>query len=230
MREPIAIVGMGAVFPGAPDLATYWKNLTSGVDAITDLPATRIEPALAAANGFTCTRGGFLTDTSFDPIAFGIMPVAAATAEPDQLLALKVAAAALADAGDSITHARTAVILGRGGYLNPGMARLADRTRNAHQLASALEELLPELDADTVAKVRAAFIAKSGKSANETESAIGLVPNLAASRIANRLDLRGPAYTIDAACASSLLAIDQGCRELADHRCDAVVAGGVHVC
>lgn len=230
MREPIAIVGMGAVFPGAPDLATYWKNLTSGVDAITDLPATRIEPALAAANGFTCTRGGFLTDTSFDPIAFGIMPVAAATAEPDQLLALKVAAAALADAGDSITHARTAVILGRGGYLNPGMARLADRTRNAHQLASALEELLPELDADTVAKIRAAFIAKSGKSANETESAIGLVPNLAASRIANRLDLRGPAYTIDAACASSLLAIDQGCRELADHRCDAVVAGGVHVC
>lgn len=230
MREPIAIVGMGAVFPGARDLATYWTNLTTGVDAISDVPASRIEPALAAANGFTCTRGGFLTDTSFDPIAFGIMPVAAASAEPDQLLALKVAAAALADAGGKIAHERTAVILGRGGYLNPGMARLADRTRNAHQLASALAELLPDLDADTVAKVRAAFIAKSGKSANETESAIGLVPNLAASRIANRLDLRGPAYTIDAACASSLLAIDQGCRELADHRCDAVVAGGVHVC
>jgi len=73
-----------------------------------------------------------------------------------------------------------------------------------------------------IAKIRAAFVARSGSAGGgETESAIGLVPNLAASRIANRLDLRGPAYTIDAACASSLLAIDQGCRELADRRCDA---------
>jgi phosphopantetheine--protein transferase-like protein len=229
MREPIAIVGMGAVFPGAPDLDSYWRNLVAGFDAITDLPASRISPALAAANGFTCTRGGFLGETSFDPIAFGIMPVAAATAEPDQLLALKAAAAAVADAR-AIPRDRTAVILGRGGYLNPGMARLADRTRNVHQLAAALEDLLPDLDAETIAKVRAAFIARSGSAGSDTEGAIGLVPNLAASRIANRLDLRGPAYTIDAACASSLLAIDQGCRELADRRCDAVVAGGVHVC
>ncbi len=227
MREPIAIVGMGAVFPGAPDLATYWRNLESGFDAITEVPATRLDPALAEANGFLCKRGGFIAPT-FDPIAFGIMPVAAATAEPDQLLALHVAAAAIADAGGEIERDRAAVILGRGGYLNPGMARLANRVRTAHQLVATLEELLPDLDAATVAKIRAAFVAKSGELG--AESAIGLVPNLAASRIANRLDLRGPAYTIDAACASSLLAVDQGCRELADHRCDVVLAGGVHVC
>ncbi len=226
-RDPIAIVGMGAVFPGAPDLATYWRNLETGFDAITDLPASRIEPSLAEANGFLCKRGGFITP-SFDPIAFGIMPVAAATAEPDQLLALHVAAAAIADAGGTIARDRAAVILGRGGYLNPGMAKLANRVRTAHQLAATLEELVPDLDAATVEKIRAAFIAKSGELGSE--SAIGLVPNLAASRIANRLDLRGPAYTIDAACASSLLAVDQGCRELADHRCDVVLAGGVHVC
>ena len=226
-REPIAIVGMGAVFPGAPDLSTYWRNLESGVDAITQAPATRLDPALASANGFTCKRGGFIAPM-FDPIAFGIMPVAAATAEPDQLLALHVAAAAIADAGGDIPRDRAAVILGRGGYLNPGMARLANRVRTAHQLAATLEELLPELDAAVVEKIRAAFVARSGELG--AESAIGLVPNLAASRIANRLDLRGPAYTVDAACASSLLAVDQGCRELADHRCDVVLAGGVHVC
>ena len=62
------------------------------------------------------------------------------------------------------------------------------------------------------------------------ESAIGLVPNLAASRIANRLDLGGPAYTIDAACASSLLAVDAAVGELRSGRCDAVLAGGVHHC
>ena len=226
-REPIAIVGMGAVFPGAPDLATYWRNLEHGVDAITEVPATRLDPSLAEANGFTCKRGGFIAPT-FDPIAFGIMPVAAATAEPDQLLALHVAAAAIADAGGDIARGRAAVILGRGGYLNPGMARLANRVRTAHQLAATLEELLPDLDVAMIEKIRAAFVAKSGELG--AESAIGLVPNLAASRIANRLDLRGPAYTVDAACASSLLAIDQGCRELADRRCDVVLAGGVHVC
>jgi phosphopantetheinyl transferase (holo-ACP synthase) len=59
---------------------------------------------------------------------------------------------------------------------------------------------------------------------------IGLVPNLVASRIANRLDLGGPAYTVDAACASSLVAVDHAVRELRGGRCDLVIAGGVHHC
>ena len=225
MPEPIAIVGMAAVFPGAPDLATYRDNLERGVDAIGGVPADRVDPVFMA--GFQCKRGGFVAPV-FDPVAFGIMPVAARSAEPDQLLALHVAAAALADAGPNVARARTGVILGRGGYLTPGMARLANRVRGSEQLVATLAELLPELDADTVAKIREAFRARAGESGGE--AGIGLVPNLAASRIANRLDLRGPAYCIDAACASSLLAVDQGCRELADRRVDAVVAGGVHVC
>jgi acyl transferase domain-containing protein len=56
------------------------------------------------------------------------------------------------------------------------------------------------------------------------------VPNLAASRIANRLDLGGPAYTVDAACASSLIAVDSAISELRSGRCDVVLAGGVHHC
>src|SRR4249920_3455261 len=97
MREPVAIVGMGAVFPGAADLDAYWSNIERGVDAITDVPATRLDPAYFTANGFQCKRGGFV-EAAFDPIQFGIMPRAAASAEPDQLLALHVAAAALDDA------------------------------------------------------------------------------------------------------------------------------------
>ena len=65
-------------------------------------------------------------------------------------------------------------------------------------------------------QVREAFDERLGK--QQPEGAIGLVPNLAASRIANRLDLRGPAYTVDAACASSLVAVDQGVTELASGR------------
>jgi 3-oxoacyl-(acyl-carrier-protein) synthase/phosphopantetheinyl transferase (holo-ACP synthase) len=76
--------------------------------------------------------------------------------------------------------------------------------------------------------VRTAFTERLGP--EQPESAIGLVPNLAASRVANRLDLRGPAYTVDAACASSLVAVDHAVRELADERCDLMLAGGVHHC
>ncbi|HTR50318.1 MAG TPA: beta-ketoacyl synthase N-terminal-like domain-containing protein [Kofleriaceae bacterium] len=216
---------MAAVFPGAPDLDAFWDNIVGGVDAISDVPASRLEPALADA--FACKRGGFIAPT-FDPIAFGIMPRTAESAEPDQLLALEVAQAALGDAAGGVARDKTGVILGRGGYLTTGMARLTNRTRTAQQLAVTLRELLPDLDRDTIDRIRAAFVAKSGELA--ADGAIGLVPNLAASRIANRLDLRGPAYTVDAACASSLIAVDHAVRELDSGRCDAVIAGGVHVC
>jgi acyl transferase domain-containing protein/phosphopantetheinyl transferase (holo-ACP synthase) len=234
----VAIVGMAAVFPGAADLAALWRNVSTGVDAITDVPAARwdaeyFDPAASGGDRidrFYCRRGGFIDAVAgFDPIAFGIMPVAAAGAEPDQLLALHVAAEAVADAGGrELPRERTGVILGRGGYLTSGMARLANRVRTAQQLATTLAELVPDLDPAAREQIRAAFADRAGDIGPDT--AIGLVPNLAASRIANRLDLRGPAYTVDAACASSLLAVDHACRELLDRRCDVVLAGGVHVC
>jgi acyl transferase domain-containing protein len=222
----VAIVGMAAVFPGAPDLATFWANIVGGVDAISDAPPARLDPELARA--LPSTRGGFVAPT-FDPVAFGIMPNAAASAEPDQLLALAVAAAALADARGAVARSRTGVIFGRGGYLTPAMARLVNRVRTAPQLTATLAELLPDLDPAVLARVRDAFAARAGD-AGAAGDAIGLVPNLAASRVANRLDLRGPAYTLDAACASALVAIDHACSELVRGRCDAMIAGGVHVC
>ncbi len=232
----VAIVGVAAVFPGAGDAATFWANVARGHDAITEVPAARWEPVFfdpktLAADRFYCRRGGFVDDVAaVDPVQFGIMPVAAEGAEPDQLLALHVAAAALADAGlgDRLPRERTAVILGRGGYLTPGMARLAARVRTPQQLVTTLEELLPDLDAATRDRVRTAFMSQAGTLG--PEAAIGLVPNLAASRIANRLDLHGPAYTVDAACASSLVAVDHAVSELTRGRCDVVLAGGVHLC
>jgi acyl transferase domain-containing protein/phosphopantetheinyl transferase len=240
----IAIVGMAAIFPGAPDLARFWRNLVGGVDAISEVPASRWDPSYydpsawtapgqAVGDRFYCRRGGFVDElATFDPARFGIMPVAVEGAEPDQLLALRVAADALADAGADAgrlpDRQRIGVVLGRGGYLGAGLARLDQRVRTARQLEATLEELLPELPAERLAQVRAAFQARLGP--ERPEASIGLVPNLAASRIANRLDLRGPAYTVDAACASSLVAVDQAVAELRSGRCDAMLAGGVHHC
>ena len=241
MPEPVevAIVGMAAVFPGAPDLATYWSNILAGVDAITDVPASRWDPcyydpeAAATRRGdrLYCRRGGFVEAATFDPARFGIMPMAVSGTEPDQLLALHVAAEALADAGGEnrlLDRSRVGVIVGRGGYLTPGLARLDQRVRTANQLVTTLRELLPDLDDAELERVRTAFQARLGP--ERPESAIDLVPNLVASRVANRLDLAGPAYTVDAACASSLVAIDHAVAELIAGRCDVVLAGGVHHC
>src|SRR5690606_14622335 len=106
-----------------------------------------------------CRRGGFVDDVAtVDPTAFGIMPVAAMDAEPDQLLALAAAAAALEDAGapqQRTAPERIGVILGKGGYLNPAGARLDQRVRSANQLVASLRELLPDLPPDDLDRVRA---------------------------------------------------------------------------
>ena len=167
---------------------------------------------------------------TFDALAFGIMPVAAEGAEPDQLLALDAASRALEDAAlQAVPRERTAVIVGRGGYLTAGMARLDQRVRVAEQLAASLRALVPGIDEAQIAAVKASFRARVGPFGGDT--AIDLVPNLVASRIANRLDLRrAGAYTVDAACASALVAVDQAARDLAEGRADLVLAGGVHLC
>jgi acyl transferase domain-containing protein len=231
----IAIVGIGAVFPGADDAPAFWHGIRSGADAITDVPSDRWDPAVycdpeqAGADLFYCRRGGFLGElTDFDPAPFGIMPSSVEDTEPDQLLMLRVAAEAIADCAALPDGDRVGVIIGRGGYLMPRLAGLDRRVTTVPQLMTVLSDLVPGLGRDRLAQVRAAFEAELGP--HRPQSPIGLVPNFAASRLANRFDLHGPAYTIDAACASSLVAVDHAVAELASGRCDAVLAGGVHTC
>jgi acyl transferase domain-containing protein/phosphopantetheinyl transferase len=238
----VAIVGMGAVFPGAADTGQFWRNIVAGVDATTEVPVSRWDPATfydpqayhrpPVADRFYCRRGGFVDDVaSFDPTRFGIMPAVVASTDPDQLLALRAAAEAIEDAGGVEAlpdRSRIGVIIGRGGYLTPGMARLDQRVRTVTQLLSTLRELVPGLSEGQLGGVREQFLAALGP--ESPDALIGLVPNFAAARVANRFDLRGPSYTVDAACASGLLAVDAAVRELASGRCDAVIAGAVHVC
>jgi acyl transferase domain-containing protein/phosphopantetheinyl transferase (holo-ACP synthase) len=235
--DPIAIVGLAGLFPGAATIEGFWDNVVAGHDAITEVPAGRWDPVFfdpdaKEADRFYCRRGGFVDDlATFDPLAFGIMPNAVESVEPDQLLALAAASAALRDAGDP--HERTdpsriSVVLGRGGYLGDGVARLDQRVRTAQQLVEALRVLVPGIDEDRLAQVKAEFQDRLGP--ERPESSIGLVPNLAASRIANRFDLRGPAYTVDAACASSLIAVDHGVAALRSGAVDVALVGGVHHC
>ncbi|WP_407840929.1 beta-ketoacyl synthase N-terminal-like domain-containing protein [Streptomyces sp. DSM 116496] len=238
-----AIVGMGAVFPGAADLAAYRRNLLAGTDCIGDVPPGRWDPEVyydpdgatgpVSGDRFYCRRGGFVDGlAAFDPTRFGIMPATVEGAEPDQMLALQATAEAIADAGGEsrlpADRSRIGIVLGRGGFMGVATARLDQRVRTAHQLAHTLRELAPELDERRIAEVRSAFQDALGP--ERPDASIGLVPSFTAARTANRLDFHGPAYTLDAACASSLLAVDQAVGLLAGGRCDVVVAGAVHHC
>ncbi|MEZ4238077.1 MAG: beta-ketoacyl synthase N-terminal-like domain-containing protein [Myxococcota bacterium] len=227
----VAVVGLGARFPGAPDAATLWDNVARGHDAIGEASPRRLDPRFAGEGGLPTRRGGFLGDeVTFDAARFGVMPRSVPATDADQLLALEVAAAALSDAGldpRDLAGRTVGVILGRGGYLTPAMTRLGRRARDAEQLADILRQVLPDLPEDDVRRVREAFAASAG--APGPDAAMGVVSNLTASRIANRLDLHGPAYTLDAACASSLVAVEHAVRELRAGRCDLVLAGGVHL-
>ncbi|WP_300671385.1 beta-ketoacyl synthase N-terminal-like domain-containing protein [Desulfoluna sp.] len=239
MSDPcnIAVTGMACILPGAPDLAAYHDNLTTGYDAITEVPQHRwdplyYDPESTSSDRFYCRRGGFIDGyATFDPISHGIMPIAAEGAEPDQLLTLKVSCEALRDAGYDVSDLpgrQTGIILGRGNYIGPGMVRLEQHVRTAQQLVSCLESLFPEMSKKAIGEIKAEFQSKLGHYGPDT--VIGLVPNLTASRVANRLNLCGPAYTIDAACASSLMAIDQAAKALQHRQCDLMLAGGVHLC
>ncbi|WUI01964.1 polyketide synthase dehydratase domain-containing protein [Spirillospora sp. NBC_00431] len=239
-REPIAIVGAGAVFPGAGSAAELWRNVLAGVDAITDVPACRWDPALYYDAGayarapesdrFYCRRGGFVDEVAtFDPVRFGITPAAVPGMEPDQLLALRAAGDAIADAGGDERlpdRSRIGVVIGRGGYITPGAARFDQRVRTSHQIAGVLAELVPELGTQRLDEIRRAFCERLGP--DGPDASVGLLPSLAASRIADRFDLRGPAYTLDAACASSLVAVEHAVRALRDGQVDAMLAGAVH--
>jgi len=235
--EPVAIVGMAATVPGARDLPAFLTNLKAGLDCVREVPPARwdpvfFDPRASACDRVYCRRGGFLPDDlAIDATSFGIMPRAAETAEPDQLLALDVAARAVQDAGwdaSELAGKRVGVILGRGGYLTPGLARFEQSVRMPEQLAACLRSLLPSLGDAQLHELGAAL--RRHLQTHNVEASIGLVPNLAASRITNRFDWRGPAYTVDAACASALVAVDHGVRELATMRCELVVVGGIHVC
>src|SRR5947207_1131995 len=128
--EDIAVVGLACLFPSAPNVGTYWRNILAKFDAITDPPQEAWDPALYYdVNTYEndrvyCKKGGYLGPIAhFDPLVHGIMPRAVEGGEPDQWLALHVAREALLDAGysdASVFRDRAALILGKGTYANRG--------------------------------------------------------------------------------------------------------------
>ncbi len=234
-RQDVAIIGMACAFPGAYTLDAFWRNIVGKHDAITDAPESweirRLFEAGSRSNDrIYCQRGGYLVDASFDPTSYGVLPRAAGAGEADQWLALDVASRALRDTGRELGpehRKRTGVVLGKGNYVNRGNASVVQHGLVLEQMLDLLKQARPELTDTETAKIRTHL--KSSLPSFDADSVSSLIPNITASRIANRLDLMGPTFTIDAACASSLIAIELASQYLASGQCDVVIAGGVHL-
>ena len=216
MRKPsdIAIVGMACLLPKAPNLQTYWENILNKVDAITEIPKERWDWELyydvnrLARDKIYSRWGGFLDEVHFDPLQYGIPPNSLRSIEPLHLLTLEVVRAALKDAGyldRPFPRDRTSVILGAGGGADLGgrygfrsmlpyfLHHTANGSVEREKIVQELSEVLPEWTEDSFA---------------------GILTNVAAGRVANRFDLGGRNFTVDAACAASLAAVDLAVREL----------------
>ncbi len=231
----IAIIGVACIFPGARDVRQYWHNILHKVDAVGDAPpdweSDLFFDAEPGPNDRTyCKRGGFLGPLSeFDAAEYGVMPGAVDGTEPDHFLALKTASEALADAGYRQRNPyseRTAVVIGRGTYVNRGNTTAIQHSLAVDSVLRVLKQLHPEHSGEELAEIKRRL--KESLPPFHADTAAGLVPNIISGRIANRLDLMGPNYIVDAACASSLVAVDLAIQDLVSGRCDMAVAGGVH--
>lgn len=215
-EEPIAIIGMACIFPGAPDLETYWANMLQGHNAVAEVPKERWNPQVyfdpdGKAGETTPSKwGGFLDPIAFDPLEYGIPPRSLAAIEPVQLLSLEVANRALHHAGygkREFDRSRTSVIFGAeaGTELTGAYGFRALYPQYMGELPEDLDRVLPTLTEDSFP---------------------GVLANVIAGRIANRLDFGGVNFTVDAACASALAALELSVKELRMGTSDTVLCGG----
>jgi polyketide-type polyunsaturated fatty acid synthase PfaA len=231
-HNPIAIIGMASLFPQSRNLQEYWDNIVNKIDCITDVPASHwnideyYDPDPRTTKDKTyCKRGGFIPEVDFNPMEFGLPPNILEVTDVSQLLSLVIAKEAMEDANyselRSFNRENVGVVLGvaQGGQLAmPLAARLQYPVWEKVLKSSGLS------DEDTqkiVDKIKSAYV-------NWNENAFpGMLGNVVAGRIANRLNFGGINCVVDAACASSFGALKLAISELVEHRSDMMLTGGV---
>jgi acyl transferase domain-containing protein/NAD(P)-dependent dehydrogenase (short-subunit alcohol dehydrogenase family)/acyl carrier protein len=222
---PIAVVGLGGLYPRSRDVREFWSNIADAVDCITDVPETHwriddyYDPDPAAPDKTYCRRGGFLPTTDFNPVEFGMPPATLEVTDVLQLLSLVVAKETLADTPEH-DRSRTGVILGITGA-NSLTQPLATRLQTPLLRRVARHCGLTDAQAEEIADHFVAALAPW-----EENSFPGMLGNVVAGRIANRFDLGGTNCTVDAACASSLAAVHMAAAELVSGRADLMISGG----
>ena len=227
---PVAVVGMSAIYPGEPGVEGFWRTITSGRDAIGDVPPSHwliedyYDADPKAVDRTYCKRGGFIDPVQFDPVKFGLPPNALPSTDSAQLLALIAARKVLDEAmrgGVDIDLDRVDVVLGVASTTEL-VVQMGSRMQRPIWRKALLENGLAEDEADEICRDIADHYPVWQESTFP-----GLLGNVVAGRVANRLNLGGSNFVVDAACASSLSALQSALHRLYLNESDLVLTGGV---
>ncbi len=228
---PVAVIGMGCLFPGSTDKEGYWQDITAGRNMVTEVPPSHFlidhyfDPDPSVPDKTYCRQGAFLSPIEFDPMAFGIPPTNIAATDTSQLLSLLVAKQVLKDAFPgqlkNVDRSRIGVVMGVAAGLEL-LGEMANRLVKPNWVKGMREAGLPEDEVQDVCKRIMATHAPWKESTFP-----GLLGNVVSGRISNFFDLGGINCTSDAACASSFSALSQGLNEIYMGTSDVVLVGGV---
>ncbi|MFF3868149.1 type I polyketide synthase [Micromonospora sp. NPDC001898] len=202
--EPIAIIGMACRVPGADTVPRFWANMLDGVNSITrftpdELRAAGVDPHLLADPEYVAA-GAVIDDADhFDAEFFGYNTAEAETMDPQQRVFCETAWAALEDSGHTPESADGAVGVFAGMFMNKYL--MANLATN------------PRFQRSAMAPLARIFNDK----------------DFLATRVAYLLDLDGPAYTVQTACSTSLVATHLACQSLLTYESDLALAGGVTI-
>jgi len=230
-RQPVAVVGVSALFPGSSDATGFWKDILAGTDLIKDVPPGHwlvedyYDPDPAAPDKTYAKRGAFLDKVDFDALGWGVPPSTIPATDTSQLLALVVAQKVLQDAlreqFETADRSRVSVILGVTSAQEL-LSSMVSRLQRPVWVKSLRESGLPEDEVTAICDRIASHYVPW-----QEATFPGLLGNVVAGRIANRLNLGGTNCVCDAACASSLSALSMAVAELQLGHSDLVISGGV---
>ncbi len=237
---PVAIVGMAAIMPDAPDADAFWANIRNGRYCISEVPPDRWDPALyydpdpAVPDKTYSKIGGWVREFPWDPLRWRlpIPPKVAQQLDIGQQWSISAARSALLDAGWPdwhIDNERVAVVIGNaiGGDKHYRTSLRVEFPRFVRDLEAtpAFAALPAETRATIVQQWHEHFLSQELPITEDTMP--GELSNVLAGRVANLFDFRGPNFTTDAACASGLAAMSAAVQGLAMGQYDAVVTGGI---
>lgn len=241
MGHDIAIVGLACRYPEADSALQLWENVLSQRRSFRRIPPSRLRAEdylvadRAAPDAIYAWWAALLEGYEFDRARFRISGPTFRATDLTHWLALEVADDVLTDAGfgggNGLPRERTGVVVGN--TLTGEMSRSATlrlrwpyvrRVVGAELVAAGMEaERIQAMLAAIEASYKAPFPPVG------EDSLVGALSNSIAGRICNYFDLGGGGYTVDGACASSMLAVTTVCAQLVAGDIDVGLAGGVDI-
>ncbi|HDZ17112.1 MAG TPA: SDR family NAD(P)-dependent oxidoreductase [archaeon] len=233
----VAVIGLGGLFPDTENISQFWNNIINKKYSITEVPDDRWEPEIFYDSDHSTIDktyskiGGFVKDFKFKSIKYRIPPKMAERMDHVQKWAIITAEEALNDAGYSTNgEERLPIAVIVGNSSGGDIQRLSNKRVIFNEVKYRINEasshkIIAQTEKENLIKYLEERIISQIPTINE-DTMPGELSNIIAGRVANVFNLTGKSMTTDAACASSLAAIDTAVNGLLVRDYDTVLVGG----